>query len=236
MNNKISAGRTVLENKPTKENSWTALVDLVIFLTVMFLVRSIHIEYLDFWGNALFKSISTVGAATALLYYRKKSWKDLGLTKPKKFGKLIMTVAVTLIGTILMIMLFELFFADMFQDNSETAVSSNASQAEKSLTMVAYIMSVVWIESFLEELQDRGFSLNRFESLFSNKTFSTIIAVLIQATIFGFRHSYDLSNRSITTGLIGLVFGVVYVLTGRNLWPLIITHCILNTSSMLDQF
>jgi membrane protease YdiL (CAAX protease family) len=87
----------------------------------------------------------------------------------------------------------------------------------------------------LEELQDRGFSLNRFDSLFSKIPLSTVLAVLSQAAIFGFRHSYDFSPRSITTGLIGLVFGTVYVLTGRNLWPLIIAHIILNTMSMVDR-
>ena len=46
---------------------------------------------------------------------------------------------------------------------------------------------------------------------------------------FGFRHSNDLSERSITVGLIGLVMGIAYVVFGRNIWPLIIAHCILNS-------
>ena len=53
--------------------------------------------------------------------------------------------------------------------------------------------------------------------------------------IFGFRHSYDLSERSITVGLIGLAMGIGYVAFGRNLWPLILAHCSLNTISMIDR-
>lgn len=49
------------------------------------------------------------------------------------------------------------------------------------------------------------------------------------------RHSYDLSERSITVGLIGLAMGVGYVVFGKNLWPLIVAHCVLNTLSMLDR-
>ena len=53
--------------------------------------------------------------------------------------------------------------------------------------------------------------------------------------IFGFRHSNDSSERSITVGLIGLAMGIGYVACGRILWPLIIAHCILITMSMVDR-
>jgi len=71
--------------------------------------------------------------------------------------------------------------------------------------------------------------------LFSKTTIATILAVILQALIFGFRHSYDLSDRSIRVGLIGLIMGIAYVKFGRNLWPLIIAHCVLNTMSMVDR-
>lgn len=96
-------------------------------------------------------------------------------------------------------------------------------------------MPMVLAESFLEELLDRGFLMNWLEKLFSKTSFATFIAVLLQAAIFGFRHSYDLSSRSITVGLIGLVMGIAYVKFGRNLWTLIIAHCLLNTMSMIDR-
>ncbi len=64
---------------------------------------------------------------------------------------------------------------------------------------------------------------------------ATVLAVVLQAMIFGFRHSNDLSERSITVGLIGLAMGIGYVVFGRNLWPLIIAHCALNTMSMIDR-
>jgi membrane protease YdiL (CAAX protease family) len=82
---------------------------------------------------------------------------------------------------------------------------------------------------------DRGFLINWLERLFSKKNFATVFAVITQAAIFGFRHSNDFSERSITVGLIGLVMGIGYVTFGRNLWPLIIAHCVLNTMSMIGR-
>lgn len=213
-----------------------ALIDLAIFLLVMFLIREIRIDSLGFWGYSLFKSFATVGVATLLLYYRKQSWKNLGLTKPDNLLKALGLTAIILIGTVISIMIFEIFLRDLlFTRTDSTSESTAFSELKGNIPYFFSIIGFVWIESFLEELQDRGFSLNRFESLFRKIPLSTVLAVLSQAAIFGFRHSYDFSPRSMTTGLIGLVFGAVYVLTGRNLWPLIIAHIILNTMSMVDR-
>lgn len=217
-------------------NPLNALIDLVIFLSVMFLVREIRIDSLGFWGYSLFKSFAVVGVATLLLYYRKQTWKDLGLTKPNNYLKSLGVAVIILAGTVISIMIFEIFFRDiLFTRTDSVSEPDTFSDLKGNIPYFFSIILFVWIESFLEELQDRGFSLNRFESLIKRVPLSTILAVLSQAAIFGFRHSYDFSPRSITTGLIGLVFGTVYVLTGRNLWPLIIAHIILNTMSMIDR-
>lgn len=181
--------------------------------------------------------MSTVLVATGLLYYRKQSWKDLGLTKPKNYLKTLGIAGMILVATVISMIVFELFFKDLLF-SSETEVTESGARFKEVKGSISFFFSIivwVWIESFLEELQDRGFSLNRFQSLFSKIPLANILAVLFQAAIFGFRHSYDFSPRSVTTAIIGFVFGLIYVLTGRNLWPLIIAHIILNTMSMIDR-
>lgn len=71
--------------------------------------------------------------------------------------------------------------------------------------------------------------------MFSGGLVATVLAVIFQAMLFGFRHSNDFSERSITVGLIGLAMGVGYVVCGRNLWPPMLAHCALNTISMVDR-
>ena len=83
-----------------KISPWNALIDLFIFISVMFLIRELHIESIGFWGNGLLNSFATVGTATVLLYYRKQSWKDMGLTKPDKYLRMLGIVAITLVGTV----------------------------------------------------------------------------------------------------------------------------------------
>ncbi|WP_425392492.1 CPBP family intramembrane glutamic endopeptidase [Ekhidna sp.] len=222
-----------LANPASQIKPLQALIDLVIFLAAMFLIREVHIEQIGFWGNALLRSISTVGVATLLLYYRKQSWRDIGLIKPYNIWKMLGIAGITFISTIVCIIVYKMISPS--PEEATEVVEEITKVVKKSLPYQISIVFFIWLESLLEELQDRGFSLIRFESLFGNKLISTILAVLFQAIIFGFRHSYDLSDRSITTGLIGLVFGIVYVLSGRNLWPLIIAHIILNSMSLQNH-
>jgi hypothetical protein len=170
---------------------------------------------------------------------RNVTWKDLGLRKPESFKKTAFVTIGILIAIVLSIMAFEMIkdylpFSVEQKNYSENSASKFGNLKGNWLLFFTIIPAVL-LESMLEELLDRGFLINWFEKLFSKTTIATILAVILQALIFGFRHSYDLSDRSIRVGLIGLIMGIAYVRFGRNLWPLIIAHCVLNTMSMVDR-
>ncbi|PCJ64878.1 MAG: CPBP family intramembrane metalloprotease [Bacteroidetes bacterium] len=215
------------------------LFDLIIYITVMFLIREIYIPNVHFLVNGLFWSFSTLAIATWRMRARNISWKDLGLSKPSSIKKTLLISIGILIATVLSIMFFHII-KDYLPFLSEQEVSGGDSSSKfgdlKGNWLLFFaIIPMVLIESTLEELLDRGFLINWFEKLFSKTSVATILAVLLQAVIFGFRHSNDLSERSITVGLIGLIMGIAYVKFGRNIWPLIIAHCLLNTMSMVDR-
>ena len=215
------------------------LFDLIIYIAVMFLIREIYFKQVGFIVNGLFWSFSTLDFATWRMKARGISWKDLGLRKPESIKITLLVSIGILIAIPISIMLFQLI-KDLlpFLTESETSLEGTVSKfgdLKGNWLLFFSIIPLVLIESFLEELLDRGFLMNWFEKLFSKTSIATILAVLLQASIFGFRHSYDLSERSITVGLIGLVMGIAYVKFGRNLWPLIIAHCFLNTMSFIDR-
>lgn len=224
-------------SKNTNFKAW--LFDLIIYLSVMFLVREIYIPNIGFLANGLFWSFTTLIVATWRMSVRNITWKDLGLRKPKSILKTLGISILILIAVIISIIIFEVIkdnlpFSIAPDTSSETA-SSKFGDLKGNWLLFLTIMPMVLLESMLEELLDRGFLLNWIERLFSSTTFATIIAVVFQAAIFGFRHSYDFSARSITAGIIGLIMGIAYIKFGRNLWPLIIAHCLLNTISMIDR-
>ncbi|MBW1297920.1 CPBP family intramembrane glutamic endopeptidase [Aquimarina litoralis] len=215
------------------------LFDILLYLTVMFLIREIYFSQLPFIANGLMWSLSTLLVASWRMKVRNISWKDLGLRTPKNILITLLVTIGILITIPILIIIFQkiqdvLPFALAPDTSSEDAVSKFG-DLKGNWAHFFTIIPFILIQSALEELLDRGFLITWFERLFSKTSFTTAIAVLLQAMIFGFRHSYDISERSITVGIIGLVMGIAYVKFGRNLWPLIIAHCVLNTMSMIGK-
>jgi membrane protease YdiL (CAAX protease family) len=213
------------------------LFDLIIYIAVMFLVREVYIPDLFFMFNGLAWTLTTLVVATWRMRVRGYSWKDLGLRKPKNITKtFLISIGIVIVVAITIITFNILQGSFNFLDEAEVANSDSPFKDLKGNWWFFFsIMPLVLIESFLEELLDRAFLITWFEKLFSTTGIATILAVVLQAAIFGFRHSNDISERSITVGLIGLVMGIAYVKFNRNLWPIIIAHCILNTMSMVER-
>ncbi len=215
------------------------LLDLLIYIAVMFLVREIWIPKVGFITNGLFWSFTTLIVASWRMKVRGVSWKDLGLKKPTNLWKTLGISVIIFVSIIISIIIFEIikdnFFLAITPDTSSESAVSKFGNLKGNWGHFFLIIPFILLESMLEELLDRGFLMNWIEQVFSTTTLATLIAVLLQAAIFGFRHSNDFSERSITVGLIGLVMGIAYVKFGRNLWPLIIAHCLLNTMSMIER-
>jgi membrane protease YdiL (CAAX protease family) len=222
-----------------KQSPLAFLLDLVIFISIMFLIREVYFSQFNFITNGLFWSFSTLLAAKILMRVRGVTWQDIGLFSPKSYKKSIAATVFIIVFTVISISIFQIFKEQLglqiSPDTSNVRAVSKFGDLAGNWALFFTIIPFIWLESMLEEVLDRGFLMNWIEKALSSTWFATIVAVVVQAIIFGFRHSYDLSARSITVGLIGLGMGIAYVCFGRNLWPLIIAHCLLNTSSMLDR-
>ncbi len=215
------------------------LFDLIVYISIMFLIREVYFPKLHFIANGLMWSLSTLIVATWRMKVRNISWRDLGLRKPENIFKTLLITIGILVTIPILIIIFNLvkdflpftLAPDMSSENAVSKFGDLKNNWVHFFTIIPFVL----LQSSLEELLDRGFLITWFERLFSSTSFATVIAVLLQAMIFGFRHSYDLSERSITVGIIGLVMGIAYVKFGRSLWPLIIAHCVLNTVSMMGR-
>lgn len=76
-----------------------------------------------------------------------------------------------------------------------------------------------------EELFFRGYMINRLRDALGSGVVMTALTVLLPALYFGYGHFYYQGLRGlITTGLIGLVLGLLFLIYKRNLWPLVIAH------------
>jgi hypothetical protein len=64
--------------------------------------------------------------------------------------------------------------------------------------------------------------MTRFAELGRFRRSSWIGSLLATSALFGAMHAYQGLSGIIATGLTGLVFGGVYLTTGRNLWACIV--------------
>jgi membrane protease YdiL (CAAX protease family) len=96
---------------------------------------------------------------------------------------------------------------------------------------------IVWtVAAFFEEMVFRGYFLTRIADLFKRKNTGLIIGVFISSLIFGFGHMYQGISGVILTGFVGIIYSIIYILNQRNLWALVLTHGLYDTSAFLIIF
>jgi membrane protease YdiL (CAAX protease family) len=83
--------------------------------------------------------------------------------------------------------------------------------------------------AFGEELLYRGFLITRLIRVFGSGRLAVVAAALGQAALFGLVHLYLGPRGVLNAFAIGLVSAGVYAADGRNLWPLILAHGLVDT-------
>ena len=168
---------------------------------------------------------------------RGASWSVFGLVKPKSWLRTILMalgISLAILGTVKLIInpIMNAFPDAGFQD------LSRFNYLEGDLPNLIIMLVNIWITAaFLEEFLFRGYLAKRLTDLFGNETKLTwVVAVVGQAIIFGVLHAYQSPIGMFKVGVIGLVFGFSYLVVGKNLWPLILAHGLIDSLDMVSHF
>jgi len=102
--------------------------------------------------------------------------------------------------------------------------------------LVVVVLST-WISAaFGEELLVRGFLLNRFANMLGDTRLSWFFAVILSSFVFGLGHFYQGMTGVIITSSVGIVYAIMYLLAGKNLWVTILAHGILDTIGFVSIY
>lgn len=186
-------------------------------------------------ANGLLGVAASALSVVALQLMRRRRWADLGFRRPQRLWALpiwaLAMLAVFLIvqnGSVLVLRHYidipppELGRYDFLYQNAEALAS---------------MLGVVWLTASLpEELVYRGFVFDRLTRIFGAGPLSTFIVLLLQAAFFGLVHFHAGWGGVIITSTMGLVWGVFYILAGRNLWPLILGHYFTDAFGVISLF
>jgi len=96
---------------------------------------------------------------------------------------------------------------------------------------------VAWIlGGFLEELIARGIVLNSIEALLApplGAWVAAIVAILVAAAGAGVLHSYQGPRAMFIIAQLSVLFGVLFVVSGHNLWTVILAHGLYDTIAFI---
>ena len=172
-------------------------------------------------------------AATWFLKREGMGWRDIGFARQMPMGRFLGFTALAVVAVYLFVFLGlrNILSAAGLPPQD---VSSLARLLEgNTLYFLLFLLPVSWgSAAFGEELLVRGFMQNRLEIL----TRSPVWAVIAQAAIFALAHTYQGLTGVLMVFLIALILGAVYIRCGRNLWPVIAAHGLIDTVAITSLY
>ena len=179
--------------------------------------------------------------STLLLKRRNISWKNLGLSLPKRRKQWLRQIGLGLlaVSSIFLITFFTLFVLEPFfgLEHAANATDKFKFFLGKPIVLILYLVIGIWFGAAMgEELLIRGFLLNHLKKIIGDSKISWALALIIQAVIFGVMHSYQGSRGVVIVGLIALSFGIFYLVAKRNLFPVIFAHALFDTLTMVGLY
>jgi hypothetical protein len=94
-----------------------------------------------------------------------------------------------------------------------------------NLKLTLIFLALSWtLAAFGEELVYRGYLMNRVADLLNRTRRAWIISLITVHVAFGLAHAYQGMTGIIDEGVSGLLLGLIYLRTGRNLSVPIIAH------------
>ncbi len=210
-----------------RQSKWLAIAELIVVALIFYADFKHHIYFSKTPYLLLFGWLS--------LRVRKLSWRDVGL---ERFRNWKTTIALGIVAGVLL-ECFELFVSQpllvkFLHKQPDLEVFHNLNG---NLEMTLIFIALAWtLAAFGEEMVYRGYLMNRVADLFNRTRPAWIISLIVVHVGFGLAHAYQGWTGIIDEGLMGLLLGIIYLRTGRNLSVPIIAHGIGDTIDFLLIF
>ncbi len=193
-----------------------------VFLLLRWLLSSIK------YSSQIAEVISLV-LITYLFIKRKTNWREVGFTPPKNWLK---AIGYTILCIISIGLIFNFIIQPLFPHGANDINEGLPISFNEMLFQVIFIG--IGAAAIGEEMLFRGFLLNNLNKLLGKNHFGTILAVVLQALVFGVLHSGV--QGMVSAGVIGIILGTFYVLSGRNLLVVFVAHAFPDLLSIISSY
>jgi len=158
-----------------------------------------------------------------LLWARKWEWSFIGLVKPKSWRKVWLQ---SILLSVIILIVVDMIFTPLLEILLEEPIDLSGLDGIRGnfLSYIIFIAFMWIIAAFGEEFVYRGLLVKRLGFLLGNNKSAMWIALILSSILFGIAHRYQGLSGMISTGTIGLIFGVIFIKSKNKLWLTIITH------------
>lgn len=178
------------------------------------------------------KMLAVVAVISMRLRARGAAWASLGLAWPDAVGRTLARVLLGYLGLAVIAGVLNVLVFPRLGLAPGSQVAAFAS-LEGDTWKYLYWLAVAWTSAAIgEELVFRGFLQTRLEALLAGAPAAALLALLVQAVIFGFGHGYQGLGGVLLTSAAGLVLGAVRLAGRGNLAACILLHGLIDTISL----
>ncbi len=210
-----------------RRSRWLAVAELAV-VVLIYVADARHLIYFS-------KTPYLLAFAWISLRVRGLRWRDVGLSLNR--GR-VKTLALGL-GAGLLMEALELFVTQPFLVRvlGKLPDLSLFRELHGDLKLLALYIGLAWLlAAFGEEMVYRGYLMNRVADLLNRTRAAWVISLLVVHVGFGFSHIYQGWTGVIDEGLMGLLLGLIYLGSRRNLAVPIVAHGVADTVDFLLIF
>ena len=198
-----------------RHRKWVIVVELLI-VALFFVADARHLIPFS-------KTPFLLAFAWISLRLRGLRWRDVGLSRYRNWKTtLAFGIGAGFLLEVFQLLVSQPFLVKVLHKQPDLEVF-RALQGNPKWTLLA-LLGAWTLAAFGEEMVYRGFLMNRVADLMNRSRPAWIVSLIVVHVGFGLAHAYQGVTGVIDEGLAGLLLGVLYLLTGRNLSVPIIAH------------
>jgi membrane protease YdiL (CAAX protease family) len=163
------------------------------------------------------------------------NWAALGFKRPNSWNRLLL-IAVSaaalrvLLGDFVVEPLTSQFWPPI-------RAPSGADEIRGHLAVFLMYLPIIWIfAGFGEEIGYRSFLLERLSHMLGGTRAADVLAILGSSVLFGFGHYFKGPAGIFDSGIAGVILGVAYLISGRNIWTCVLAHGFIDTLGLFSAY
>lgn len=172
--------------------------------------------------------IAALGIIGLTIWLRGDALIGLGFLAPEDWGatllwSLLLGVVIQFASTLIL---------EPFSDKVTKSTTDHSAfeSLRGNLLNFLLILLTVWIlVAFVEEIIFRGYMMGEMAELIGTSNVSLAVNLIVSSVLFGLAHWYQGKSGALSTGIIGVVLGILFIASGFNLWLPILTHGFIDT-------